>query len=342
MDFNLTLFFLTLVYFMIDNFPRIKLGHFPTPIEYLANITEYLDGPEIFIKRDDCTGLATGGNKTRKLEFIMPDALNSRADLIVTVGAIQSNHARQTAASCAILGIKCLIILEQRVTDATEAYMNSGNVFLNQLFDAEMVLCPIGKDVQEYANEIMDKKRSEGKNPYFIPVGGSNHLGELGYIECMREIEEYDKDNLFTHIVLATGSGGTQAGLVAGKKIYGSNAQIIGISISHKKNDQEEKVYKLTNNSCDYVGIEHTNRNEVIAFDDYVGEGYAIPTEGMKIAVKLMARKEAILLDPVYTGKAFAGLVDLVQKKYFKKTDKILFIHTGGSAAFPAFEWAFK
>ena len=327
---------------MIDNFPRIKLGHFPTPIEYLANITEYLDGPEIFIKRDDCTGLATGGNKTRKLEFIMPDALNSKADLIVTVGAIQSNHARQTAASCAILGIKCLVVLEQRVANATEAYMNSGNVFLNQLFDAEMVLCPIGKDVEEYAHEIMDKKRNKGKNPYFIPVGGSNHLGELGYIECMREIKEYDKGGLFTHIVLATGSGGTQAGLVAGKNIYKSKAQIIGISIKDNKNDQEEKVFKLTNNSCDYVGEDHVNRNEVIAFDGYVGGGYAIPTEGMMSAVKLMARKEAILLDPVYTGKAFAGLVDLVQKRHFKKTDKILFIHTGGSAAFPAFEWAFK
>ena len=327
---------------MIDNFPRIKLGHFPTPIEYLANITEYLDGPEIFIKRDDCTGLATGGNKTRKLEFIMPDALNSKADLIVTVGAIQSNHARQTAASCAILGIKCLIVLEQRVPNATEAYMNSGNVFLNKLFDADMVLCPIGEDVQEYAHKIMDKKRNEGKNPYFIPVGGSNHLGGLGYIECMREIEEYDKDGLFTHIVLATGSGGTQAGLVAGKNIYKSKAQIIGISIKDSKNDQEEKVLKLTNNSCDYVGEDHVSRNEVIAFDGYVGGGYAIPTEGMMSAVKLMARKEAILLDPVYTGKAFAGLVDLVQKRHFKKTDKILFIHTGGSAAFPAFEWAFK
>ena len=327
---------------MIDNFPRIKLGHFPTPIEYLANITEYLDGPEIFIKRDDCTGLATGGNKTRKLEFIMPDALNSKADLIVTVGAIQSNHARQTAASCAILGIKCLIVLEQRVPNATEAYMNSGNVFLNKLFDADMVLCPIGEDVQEYAHKIMDKKRNEGKNPYFIPVGGSNHLGELGYIECMREIEEYDKDGLFTHIVLATGSGGTQAGLVAGKNIYKSKAQIIGISIKDSKNDQEEKVLKLTNNSCDYVGEGHVSRNEVIAFDGYVGGGYAIPTEDMMSAVKLMARKEAILLDPVYTGKAFAGLVDLVQKRHFKKTDKILFVHTGGSAAFPAFEWAFK
>jgi len=327
---------------MIDNFPRIKLGHFPTPIEHLANITEYLDGPEIFIKRDDCSGLATGGNKTRKLEFIMSDALNSKADLIITVGAIQSNHARQTAASCAILGIKCLIVLEQKVANATEAYMNSGNVFLNQLFDAEMVLCPIGKDVEEYALKIMDKKRNEGKNPYFIPVGGSNHLGGLGYIECMREIKEYDKDGLFTHIVLATGSGGTQAGLVAGKNIYKSKAQIIGISIKDNKNYQEEKVFKLTNNSCDYVGEDHVGRNEVIAFDGYVGDGYAIPTEGMMSAVKLMARKEAILLDPVYTGKAFAGLVDLVQKRHFKKTDKILFIHTGGSAAFPAFEWAFK
>ena len=327
---------------MIDNFPRIKLGHSPTPIEHLANITEYLDGPEIFIKRDDCSGLATGGNKTRKLEFIMSDALNSKADLIITVGAIQSNHARQTAASCAILGIKCLIVLEQKVANATEAYMNSGNVFLNQLFDAEMVLCPIGKDVEEYALKIMDKKRNEGKNPYFIPVGGSNHLGGLGYIECMREIKEYDKDGLFTHIVLATGSGGTQAGLVAGKNIYKSKAQIIGISIKDNKNYQEEKVFKLTNNSCDYVGEDHVGRNEVIAFDGYVGDGYAIPTEGMMSAVKLMARKEAILLDPVYTGKAFAGLVDLVQKRHFKKTDKILFIHTGGSAAFPAFEWAFK
>ena len=326
---------------MIDNFPRIKLGHFPTPIESLQNITKDLGGPEIFIKRDDCTGLATGGNKTRKLEFIMPDAIKNKADLVVTVGAIQSNHARQTAAACAILGIKCLIVLEQRLANAPESYMNSGNIFLNKIFGAEMILCPTNKNVEEFAKEIMDDRKRQGANPYFIPVGGSNHLGELGYIECMREIIEQDSEKLFTHIILATGSGGTHAGLITGKAHYQSDIEIIGISIKDKKLDQEEKVFRLAKNSCDFIQCKSLDRKNVIVEDAYVGEGYAIPTEGMKKALKLMARKEAILLDPVYSGKAFDGLIDLVKKGYFKDSDKILFIHTGGSAAIPAYEWAF-
>ena len=326
---------------MIDNFPRIKLGHFPTPIESLQNITKDLGGPEIFIKRDDCTGLATGGNKTRKLEFIMPDAIKNKADLVVTVGAIQSNHARQTAAACAILGIKCLIVLEQRLANAPESYMNSGNIFLNKIFGAEMILCPTNKNVEEFAEEIMDDRKRQGVNSYFIPVGGSNHLGELGYIECMREIIEQDSEKLFTHIILATGSGGTHAGLIAGKTHYQSDIEIIGISIKDKKLDQEEKVFRLAKNSCDFIQCKSLDRKNVIVEDGYVGEGYAIPTEGMKKALKLMARKEAILLDPVYSGKAFDGLIDLVKKGYFKDSDKILFIHTGGSAAIPAYEWAF-
>ena len=326
---------------MIDNFPRIKLGHFPTPIESLQNITKDLGGPEIFIKRDDCTGLATGGNKTRKLEFIMPDAIKNKADLVVTVGAIQSNHARQTAAACAILGIKCLIVLEQRLANAPESYMNSGNIFLNKIFGAEMILCPTNKNVEEFAGEIMNDRKKQGVNPYFIPVGGSNHLGELGYIECMREIIEQDSEKLFTHIILATGSGGTHAGLISGKAHYQSDIEIIGISIKDKKLDQEEKVFRLAKNSCDFIQCKSLDRKNVIVEDAYVGEGYAIPTEGMKKALKLMARKEAILLDPVYSGKAFDGLIDLVKKGYFKDSDKILFIHTGGSAAIPAYEWAF-
>ena len=326
---------------MIDNFPRIKLGHFPTPIESLQNITKDLGGPEIFIKRDDCTGLATGGNKTRKLEFIMPDAIKNKADLVVTVGAIQSNHARQTAAACAILGIKCLIVLEQRLANAPESYMNSGNIFLNKIFGAEMILCPTNKNVEEFAGEIMDDRKKQGVNPYFIPVGGSNHLGELGYIECMREIIEQDSEKLFTHIILATGSGGTHAGLISGKAHYQSDIEIIGISIKDKKLDQEEKVFRLAKNSCDFIQCKSLDRKNVIVEDGYVGKGYAIPTEGMKKALKLMARKEAILLDPVYSGKAFDGLIDLVKKGYFKDSDKILFIHTGGSAAIPAYEWAF-
>jgi len=326
---------------MIDKFERIKLGHFPTPIEYLKNITENLNGPQIYIKRDDCTGLATGGNKTRKLEFLMPDAIKNQADLVVTVGAVQSNHTRQTAAACAILGLKCLIVLEQRLADAPNSYMTSGNVFLDKLFGAEVILCPTEKDVKEYATEIMSERKNQGFNPYYIPVGGSNHIGELGYVECIREIIEYDKDNSFTHIVLATGSGGTHSGSVVGKTYYKSNIKIVGISVKDKKHDQEEKVFNLAQTACEYINCEQPKREDVLVFDGYVGGGYGVPTEGMREAVKLMATKEAILLDPVYSGKGFDGLMDLVLKKYFMDTDKLLFIHTGGAASLSAYEWAF-
>ena len=326
---------------MIENFKRIKLGHFPTPIEYLKNITELLNGPQIYIKRDDCTGLATGGNKTRKLEFLMPDAIKNQADLVVTVGAVQSNHTRQTAAACAILGLKCLIVLERRLADAPNTYMTSGNVFLDKLFGAEVILCPNEKDVKEYATEIMAERKNQGANPYYIPVGGSNHIGELGYIECIREIIEYDKDNSFTHIVLATGSGGTHSGSVAGKTYYKHKVKIVGISVKDKKNDQEEKVFKLAQTACKYINCEQPKREDVLVFDNYVGGGYGVPTEGMKEAVKIIATKEGILLDPVYSGKGFDGLMDLVSKKYFKDTDKLLFIHTGGAVSLHAYEWAF-
>ena len=322
-------------------FDRISLGHFPTPIEYLKNISEHLNGPQIYIKRDDCTGLATGGNKTRKLEFLMPDAIKNQTDLVVTVGAVQSNHTRQTAAACAILGLKCLIVLEQRLADAPNAYMTSGNVFLDKLFGAEVILCPSEKDVKEYAEEIMTERKNQGANPYYIPVGGSNHIGELGYVECMREIIEHDKDNLFTHIVLATGSGGTHSGSIVGKTYYKSNLEIVGISVKDIKHDQEEKVFKLAQTACEYINCNQPKREDVLVFDDYVGGGYGVPTEGMKEAVKLMATKEGILLDPVYSGKGFDGLMDLVSKKYFKDTDKLLFIHTGGAASLHAYEWAF-
>ena len=327
---------------MFDKFERIDLGHFPTRIEYLKNISDMLNGPQVFIKRDDCTGLATGGNKTRKLEFILPDAIKNNADLIVTVGAIQSNHARQTAAACAKIGMKCLIVLEQRLDNAPESYMNSGNVFLNKVFGAEMILCPKDRDVKVFAEEIMEDRKRDGYNPYFIPVGGSNRLGELGYIECMREILENPNKDSFSHIVVATGSGGTHAGLVAGKTLYKSNTKIIGISIKDNKSNQEKRVLKLTQNSCEYLSCNPPREEDVIVFDDYVGPGYAMPTDGMRDALSLMATKEAILLDPVYTGKAFDGLINLVRKNYFNSSDRVLFIHTGGSAALPAFEWAFS
>ena len=169
---------------MLEKFERIKLGHFPTPIEHLKNVSKHLDGPNIFIKRDDCTGLATGGNKTRKLEFLIPDAIKNKAELIVTVGAIQSNHARQTAAACSLKGLKSLIILEQRLKDPPDAYMNSGNVFLNKLLGAEVMLCPKDQDILEYSTKVVENIKSKGTNVYFIPGGGSNSIGALGYVEC--------------------------------------------------------------------------------------------------------------------------------------------------------------
>ena len=326
---------------MANKFNRMQLGHFPTPIEHLNNISEYLKGPDIYIKRDDCTGLASGGNKTRKLEYLMPDALNNKATLVVTVGAVQSNHTRQTAAACAKLDLKCLIVLEQRLTNAPDAYMTSGNVFLEKLFGAEIVICPRDRDVKDYAEEIMNERKNNGETPYYIPVGGSNLIGELGYVECVREIVEYDKENIFTHIVLASGSGGTHSGTVVGKTYYKSNIKILGISVKDKKLDQEEKVFKLAQDCCNYIECDKPKREDVEVFDGYVGGGYGVPTKGMNDAVNLLAKKEAILLDPVYSGKAFAGLIDLIQNGYFQNSEKILFIHTGGAAALHAYEWAF-
>ena len=326
---------------MIENFKRVNLGHFPTPVEHLKSISDHIGDPQIYIKRDDCTGLATGGNKTRKLEFILADALDKSADLVVTVGAIQSNHARQTAAACAKLGLKCLIILEHRLKNAPKIYETSGNVFLNKVFGAELLFCPKGQVIEDYADKIILERKTKGEIPYFIPVGGSNHLGELGYIECMREIIVNQTQDPFSHIVLATGSGGTQAGLVAGKTIFKSDTKIIGISIARDKLEQEEKVYQLASNSLKYADYNAPLREDIIVEDGFVGPGYAEPTKGMREALSLMATKEGILLDPVYSGKAFDGLITLIKSNFFKPSDKILFLHTGGSAAIPAFEWAF-
>jgi len=327
---------------MLDKFERIKLGHFPTPVERLKNISKHLDGPNIFIKRDDCTGLATGGNKTRKLEFLIPDAIKNKAELIVTVGAIQSNHARQTAAACALMGLKCLIILEQRVKNPPDVYMNSGNIFLDKLFGADIKICPLNKDVTDYTSKILKDLKSKGTNVYFIPGGGSNSIGALGYVECLNEIIIQNEKYNFTHIIHATGSSGTQSGLLAGRKYFNCNIPVIGISVMNDKSTQENKVFKEAINTCKILQCENLDKSEVLVYDDYVGPGYGVPSDGTIEALKLVAKKEAILLDPVYSAKAFAGLIDLAKKKKFKDSDNVLFIHTGGSSSLSAYEWAFK
>ena len=327
---------------MLEKFERIKFGHFPTPIEHLKNISKYLGGPNIFIKRDDCTGLATGGNKTRKLEFLIPDAIKNKADLVVTVGAVQSNHARQTAAACTLMGLKCLIILEQRLKDPPDAYMNSGNIFLNKLLGAKVMLCPKDQNILEYSTKVVEDIKSKGTNVYFIPGGGSNSIGALGYVECFNEILKENNKYDFTHIIHATGSSGTQAGLLAGKKYFKSQLQIIGISVRYERKIQEEKVFNEAKKTCEKIKCNVLDRSEVVAYDDYVGSGYGEPTNEMIEATNLLAKKEAILLDPVYSGKGFAGLIGLIKQKKFTKEDNILFIHTGGAVSLSAYEWAFN
>ena len=327
---------------MLEKFKRIKLGHFPTPIEHLKNISKHLDGPNIFIKRDDCTGLATGGNKTRKLEFLMPDALKNKAELVVTIGAVQSNHARQTAAACTLLNLKCLIVLEQRLNNPPEAYMNSGNVFLDKLFGAEITLCPKSEDVLDYSQKIIKDLKSKGNNVYFIPGGGSNEIGALGYVECLNEIIKENKKYNFTQIIHGTGSSGTQAGLLAGKKYFNCNIPVTGISVRFDKQTQEDKVYQCAKKTCELLKCNILEKSEVIAYDEYIGPGYGMPTDGMVEATELLAKKEAILLDPVYSGKGFAGLIGMIKNKQFTKNDNVLFIHTGGAISLSAYEWAFK
>jgi len=326
---------------MLEKFERIKLGHFPTPIEHLKNISKYLGGPNIFMKRDDCTGLATGGNKTRKLEFLMPDAIKNKAELVVTVGAVQSNHARQTAAACTIKVLKCLIILEQRVKDPPEVYMNSGYVFLDKLYGADIKICPKNENFLEYYEKVIEDLKSKGINVHFIPGGGSNSIGALGYVECLNEIIKENNKYNFSHIVHATGSAGTQAGLLAGRKYFNCNIPVIGICIRYDKATQVNRVYTEAKKTCERLQCSVLDKSEVVVYDEYIGPGYGEPSDGMIEATKLLAKKEGILLDPVYSGKGFAGLIGLIKNKKFTKNDNVLFIHTGGAASLSAYEWAF-
>ncbi|AXW87539.1 D-cysteine desulfhydrase [Lonsdalea britannica] len=320
----------------LARFPRLSLGHFPTPLEPLPALTAYLNGPTIYIKRDDATGLATGGNKTRKLEFLLAEALQQEADIILTQGATQSNHVRQTIAAAAKLGLKTKVLLEKRVKDYGEPYQRSGNILLDDLLGGEIVdHLPGGTDMQQALETLADELRREGRRPYVIPGGGSNVTGALGYVACAEELlfQSSQQRLRIDHIVHASGSSGTQAGLVAGLTAVRSGIPVLGISVRAPKEKQEENVYRLAQQIWQRLGIEEDlPRDAVQANSDYVGEGYGIPNEGTREALQLLARLEGILLDPVYSGKGMAGLIDLIRKGHFKKGEQVVFIHTGGSA----------
>lgn len=323
-----------------EPFPRINLCHQPTPIEPMPRLSAHLNGPKLFIKRDDCTGLATGGNKTRKLEFLMGEAMREGAGMVVTQGAVQSNHVRQTAAAACRLGLDCHVLLERRVPDRDASYEETGNVFLDKLFGVTYEFRPAGLDMNAEAEAVTDRLRAEGRQPYFIPGGGSNAIGALGYANCAQEIADQCAEigQQFQWLVMGTGSSGTQAGLVAGFHTLGYNLPVMGISVRQPHERQVNAVHATTQKTLEKLGGAPIERDKILVDDGYVGEGYGLPAPSTLEAIHLTARQEGILLDPVYSAKGMAGLIGLIRQGFFSSDDNILFLHTGGSTSLFAYE----
>ncbi len=330
---------------LLSRFPRRFLAHLPTPLEKLDRLSAELGGPEIWIKRDDCTGLSTGGNKTRKLEFLMAEAEMAKADLVMTQGATQSNHCRQTAAFAAKVGIPCHILLEDRTGSNNPNYNHNGNVLLDHLHGATTEKI---KGSGLNMNAEMEKRaaalRETGKIVYTIPGGGSNATGALGYVNCAFEMlgQFNDRHLKVDHILHATGSAGTQAGLIVGLKAINAGIPLLGIGTNASKPKQEAKIFELAIKTAAKLGTPGiVSREDVVANTDYVGEGYGVPSPAGQEAIKLFAELEGILLDPVYSAKGAAGMIDLIRKGHFKKGEIIVFIHTGGSTGLFGYDWAF-
>jgi len=327
----------------IDQFPRLELGHLPTPLEPLPRLSAELGGPEIWIKRDDCTGLATGGNKTRKLEFLLGHAEREGADTIITFGALQSNHARQTAAAAARRGHHCVVFLLRKVTYDEPAYQTSGNLLLDDLLGARVEIVDDEAALAERLESVRAELRDGGRNAYLIPPGGSNAIGALGYVNCALELDAQCRAIGIapTAIVHASSSGGTQAGLVAGLAAVDSGLAVHGINVSEVDSARiETSVATLCRAVCDSIEIEPIESDRIRIDHDYLGPDYGIPTPGMREAVRLAATREGILVDPVYTGKAMAGLVGRIRAGVYRRTETVVFLHTGGSAGLFAYREA--
>jgi D-cysteine desulfhydrase len=328
----------------LARFPRRRYTEGQTPLEFLPRLSAALGGPAIYIKRDDLLGLAAGGNKTRKLEFLVADALAQGADTLITCGAVQSNHCRLTLAAAVKEGLKCRLVLEERVAGSYKP-QGSGNNFLFHLLGVEAVkVVPGGSDMLKEMKAVAADLAATGRKGYIIPGGGSNEIGATGYVACAEEIlaQSFDKGISFDYIVTTSGSAGTHAGLVTGFYGNNSNIPVIGVNISRKKDVQTELVYNLVQATAKRVGLKQPiPREAVYCIDEYVGPGYSLPTAAMVEAVEMVARLEGILLDPVYTGKAMSGLIGLIRQGYFKKSGKVLFVHTGGSPALYAYAETF-
>ncbi len=329
---------------LLSRFPRIFLAHLPTPLERLDRLSAELGGPEIWIKRDDCTGLSTGGNKTRKLEFLMAEAEAMGADTVMTQGATQSNHARQTAAFAAKLGMKCHILLEDRTGSNDPNYNTNGNVLLDHLHGATTEKRSGIADMNAELESVADTLRKDGRKVYAIPGGGSNATGALGYVNCAFELvgQANDRGLVIDHLVTATGSAGTQAGLIVGLKAVNAGIPLLGFGVRAPKAKQEENVFNLALKTAAKLGCpDVVVRGDVVADTDYVGAGYGIPRDDTLEAIRMFAELEGILLDPVYSGKGAAGLIDYCRKGRFRKGERVVFLHTGGSAALFGYDSVF-
>jgi L-cysteate sulfo-lyase len=316
----------------LAKFPRARFAHLPTPLEPAPRLSAEL-GVDLWIKRDDCTGLAGGGNKTRKLEFLLGEALEQGADTLITQGAVQSNHVRQTAAAAASFGMACRIILENRTGNQADDYLWSGNVLLDRLLGAQIRTVGAGTDMNAEMAKEAEAVRAEGGTPYVIPGGGSNAVGALGYVDCALELtgQANDESLVIDRIVTATGSAGTQAGLVAGLAVSGADIPVLGIGVRAPRATQEENVFKLAVETAGLLGHQERVRREAVLADcDYVGAGYGLIDQEVVDALKLAARTEGLLLDPVYTGKAMKGLIALARQGVFEG-QTVVFLHTGGS-----------
>ncbi len=324
----------------LAQFPRRRYTENETPLEFLPRFTSALGGPNVYIKRDDLLGLTAGGNKTRKLEFLMANALAQDADTLITCGAVQSNHCRLTLAAAVKEGLKCRLVLEERVPGSYKPEA-SGNNFLFRLLGVEKIeVVPGGSDMMVAMLKAADDLAKEGRKGYIIPGGGSNPIGATGYVACAQEIQSqlFEKNICVDQLVVPSGSGGTHAGLLTGFCGCNMNIPIVGINVSRDPKDQDPMVYDLVLKTAERVGVKQDiPRDAVVTFGEYWRPKYSVPNKKMVEAVNMMAKTEGILLDPVYTGKAMAGFIDLSRKGYFKKGENVIFVHTGGSPGLYAY-----
>lgn len=330
----------------LAQFPRRGYVKQPTPVEPLPAFSKALGGKvNIWIKRDDTLPGTGGGNKTRKLDFCIADALTKGSDTIITCGAVQSNHCRLTLAWAVKEGLDCHLVLEERVPGSYNP-QSSGNNFLFQMLGVSSVtIVPGGSPMLQEMQKLADKLAAAGRKPYIIPGGASNSIGALGYVQCAQELQQqmFEQGCNFDHVIVPSGSAGTHAGFLLGMLACNMNIPVTGIGVNRKKTVQEQAVFDLMRQTADLIGaVVNIPRETVVAYDDYVGPGYSLPTAAMAEAVTLLARTESILLDPVYSGKAMSGLIDFVRKGMFPTGSNVLFLHTGGSPALFAYEDTFR